>query len=69
MMKKSTVCMIAGILCFAIAAALYIITFVTGTMLDTKAVGAAGIVLMILFIALVFIGLRFKNIEDTEAKK
>lgn len=63
MAKKSTIALVAGVLCFAVAAALLLITFVTGNMLDTKLVGAIALVLIILFMILVFVNVYLRNIE------
>lgn len=64
MAKKSTIALVAAVVTFAIAASLLLITFMTGTMLDTKLIGGICVALIFVFLFLIGVNLYFRNKEN-----
>lgn len=69
MPPRSTVTLAASAICFLAGAAIFIIAFVFKDALEPRAAGAAGVVLIILFIPLAYLGLHFKYQENEAEQK
>ena len=67
-MRPSTICLIAGIICFIVGATIFMLALFARA-IDPQTGGAVGSVLIIAFLALSIINIALRNKERAEEEK
>ncbi len=67
-MRKSTICLIAAVICFIIGAVVFMLALFTHSV-DPKTGGAIGSMFVLAFLLLCFVNIALRNREMAEEKK
>ena len=67
-MRKSSICLIAAIICFIIGAIFFMLALFTKN-IDPKTGGAVGDIFVMAFLLLSFVNIALRNKEMAEEKK